>query len=130
MYQQYLETKKMYLEMKGGGGGSHKISVQDPWFTFIKHGEKKAEGRLAKGFFTTLKEGDVVTWFKGDDNVVTTIDKIVAYSSFHDMLNGEGLSNVLPGINSLEDGVAVYRKFYKLEDEERLGVLAIRVSRR
>ncbi|PKI63816.1 hypothetical protein CRG98_015800 [Punica granatum] len=41
------------------------------------------------------------------------------------MLEGEGLSKVLPGVNTFEDGVQIYRRFYMEEKERDNGVLAI-----
>ncbi|OEL37402.1 hypothetical protein BAE44_0001578 [Dichanthelium oligosanthes] len=51
------------------------------------------------------------------------------YSSFSEMLQAEIISNVLPGISSIEEGVKVYRKFYTQEKEITYGVLAISVSK-
>ena len=39
-----------------------KKHVQDPWFTYIKKGEKIVEGRLNKGSFTEMKVNDIVLW--------------------------------------------------------------------
>ncbi|CAI5500703.1 unnamed protein product [Closterium sp. Naga37s-1] len=50
------------------------------------------------------------------------------YPSFPSMLASEGLSTVLPGVETLEEGLAVYRRFYSEEKEHRAGVLALRVE--
>lgn len=34
------------------------------------------------------------------------------------MLENEGLKHVLPGVREVEQGVAVYRKFYSIEQEK------------
>ena len=44
------------------------------------------------------------------------------------MLESEGLNRVLPGIQSIEDGVNVYRQFYSTELEEENGILAIHLQ--
>uniref|UniRef100_A0A0E0R6R0 ASCH domain-containing protein n=1 Tax=Oryza rufipogon TaxID=4529 RepID=A0A0E0R6R0_ORYRU len=51
------------------------------------------------------------------------------YASFSEMLQAEMISEVLPGISSIEQGVGVYRKFYTEEKESFYGVLAISVSK-
>uniref|UniRef100_A0A0E0BHL1 ASCH domain-containing protein n=1 Tax=Oryza glumipatula TaxID=40148 RepID=A0A0E0BHL1_9ORYZ len=51
------------------------------------------------------------------------------YASFSEMLQAEMISEVLPGISSIEQGVGVYRKFYTEEKESLYGVLAISVSK-
>jgi ASC-1-like (ASCH) protein len=49
------------------------------------------------------------------------------YSTFAEMLRSEGLEKCLPGIFSIEDGVAIYRQFYSKEEEAQFGVLAFKV---
>ena len=46
------------------------------------------------------------------------------------MIQVEGLDKVLPSpdIKTIEDGVAVYRKFYSLAQEEEFKVVAIQIS--
>ncbi|KAG4211159.1 hypothetical protein ERO13_A02G093300v2 [Gossypium hirsutum] len=44
------------------------------------------------------------------------------------MLEAESISQVLPGVNSTEEGLQTYRKFYTEEEERSNGVIAICVS--
>lgn len=121
----YKKYKKKYMDLKGGD--SYNMNVQDPWFTFIKDGKKTVEGRLNKGKFAELKINDIVTWINGNRECKTKIRHINKYNSFKEMLEKEGLDKVLPSIESINDGVQVYRKFYTEEDEKTYGVLAIRL---
>uniref|UniRef100_A0A2N9J3V0 ASCH domain-containing protein n=1 Tax=Fagus sylvatica TaxID=28930 RepID=A0A2N9J3V0_FAGSY len=50
------------------------------------------------------------------------------YASFSDMLGAESLAKVLPGVETIEEGVQIYREFYTEEKEKTNGVLAIHVS--
>lgn len=45
------------------------------------------------------------------------------------MLEVEGLAKVLPGVETIEEGVQIYRKFYSEEKERSNGVLAIQVMK-
>ncbi|CAK9184860.1 unnamed protein product [Ilex paraguariensis] len=45
------------------------------------------------------------------------------------MLQAESLAKVLPGVETVEEGVKIYRKFYSLEKEKSNGVLAICVTK-
>ncbi|PNX84224.1 RNA-binding ASCH domain protein, partial [Trifolium pratense] len=45
------------------------------------------------------------------------------------MLETENLGEVLPGVESVEEGVKIYRRFYTEEKEQTNGVLAITVSK-
>ncbi|XP_043696707.1 uncharacterized protein LOC122647343 [Telopea speciosissima] len=51
------------------------------------------------------------------------------YDSFSEMLELESLPKVLPGVNSIEEGVQIYRKFYTEEKAKSNGVLAICVTK-
>ena len=102
----------------------------EPWLSHIASGRKQVEGRLKRSIFAELCPGDTVTWYDGDLRVPTRIVTTRFYSSFKDMLTAEGLENVLPepGVNTLEDGVNVYRQYFSEEDEKLCGVLAVQVA--
>lgn len=61
--------------------------------------------------------------------LLLNVEAVRKYNSFSEMLKGEKISNVLPGISSIVEGVKVYRKFYAEEKENSYGVLAISVSK-
>jgi len=45
--------------------------------------------------------------------------------SFEEMLTTEDAQQLLPGLAAVEDGVEVYREFYKEKDEHAVGVIAL-----
>ena len=108
----------------------YRIHVNDPWYSFLKNGEKTAEGRLQKGIYAKLKKGDIVIFFnkKTEDEFKAEIVNVNKYETFKNMLEKEGLDNVLPGIDNVKDGVGVYRQFYDEEREQELGVVAIQIK--
>lgn len=109
-------------------------NVSEPWFTLIALGLKKVEGRLRKGDFADVKQGQVIVW-RNDElgfprTVKTTVKSTQEYSSFEKYLKGECLKQCLPapGVTSMSKGVAVYRKYYTKELEREHGIVAIRLS--
>ena len=102
--------------------------VQEPWFNFIKNGQKTVEGRLNKGSFKELNKGDIVIWKNGKKKLKTCIISIHHHKNFNNMLKQHRLSNVLPGIKTFSDGVEIYSKFYSASDVLKYGVLAIKVK--
>jgi len=74
------------------------------------------------------REGHV-KWIHKDDHVLTKIVGKRAYSTFKEYLETEGLDKCLPGIETIEDGVGVYYKYYTPEDEAKYGVLAIELEK-
>ena len=107
--------------------------VQEPWFGFIKSGEKTIEGRLNKGSFQTLKNGDEVHWTnpdqEGDNIIKTEVVSIHYHNDFQNMLKVHQLSNVLPGVKTYEEGIGIYSNFYCLDDIEKYGVIAIKIKK-
>jgi len=98
------------------------LNIQEPYFSLIKNGQKTVEGRLGKDKYFTFKQGDNVVFNGG---LEIEIKNIVKYKSFKEMLIFEGLKNVLPEVQTLEEGEQIYYKFYKKEDEQKYGVVAI-----
>jgi ASC-1-like (ASCH) protein len=114
----------------------HFQTLNEPWFSFIRDGKKIVEGRLDKLWVKTLQPLDFIEFkrvkpkdeSKEDDNV-QTIDVIVTevkrYKKFTDIFDEVGLDKILPGKNTYDDGLAVYRQWYSEEKEKELGVVGI-----
>lgn len=118
-------------------GQVYEKSVQEPWFSLIQNKVKKVEGRPKKGFFETLKKGDIVIWTNDITGKIrkckTLITDVRIYKTFNEMITTEKLVNVLPatgaGIKTVEDGVnKVYRQWYSAEVEKKFGVCAIEMK--
>lgn len=103
-------------------------------------GRKTIEGRLNRGKFALYKPGDQV-WlrrdYRDDDGnlqngeayeVLVEILAIRKYTSSLEMARVEGHERVIPRAGSAEAAAAEYDKYYSLEDQAELGVLAIEVG--
>lgn len=100
-------------------------NTQEPYFNFIKEGEKTMEGRLNKGKFADIEVGNKC--LVNDDFEVEVIGKRL-YKTFQEMIEAEGIEKVIPDANSVEEAVAVYYKFYTKEKEAEHGVVALEVK--
>lgn len=108
---------------------TYEMHVSHPWFGLIKMGAKTVEGRKNKGVFAEMKEGDIVIWFNENDRVKTKIINKKIYKSFYEMIEDNGIKNVLPGYTNIKEGVEkVYYKFYTPEDEKMYGVVGIKIK--
>jgi ASC-1-like (ASCH) protein len=105
--------------------------LSEPWFSLIKIGAKKCEGRLNKGDFSEMKKGDYILFTNDDFGFTRTfrckITSIHDYDSFEEYLERETLEKCLPGIDTIEEGVNIYYKYYKKEDEDKYKIKAIRL---
>ena len=124
-YEDFDERKlKIFSEEK-----ENHVTLKEPWFTYIKEGKKTVEGRLNKGLFKHLKKGDIILFKNGYDKVKVKMTGKEVYPSFEAMLNKEKLEKVLPNVNSVTEGINVYRQYYTEDMEKQNGVVAIRFNR-
>jgi ASC-1-like (ASCH) protein len=103
--------------------------LSEPWFSLVKLKIKQVEGRLNSGDFEKMAVGDRILFKNGDMGFERTalveIKKITNYADFRTYLEKETLERCLPGIDSIEDGLGVYYKYYKMRDELEHGIKAL-----
>jgi len=108
---------------------SNKKHLSQPWFDYIKSGEKTIEGRLNKDFWSNINIDDIIIWYNDDNNCYnsfkTRIIKKNIYKSFSDYLENEDLNKCLPNINNINDGLNIYYQYYNKDDENKYGIVAL-----
>ncbi|CAI0401149.1 unnamed protein product [Linum tenue] len=102
------------------------LHVQEPFFTQLRDGLKTVEGRCARGFYNQIQPGALILFNKC---LVVRVQGVQRYTSFSEMLEAEGLDKVLPGLESIDEGAKVYRRFYTEDEERSNGVIGVRISR-
>ncbi|XP_043696941.1 uncharacterized protein LOC122647646 isoform X2 [Telopea speciosissima] len=102
------------------------LRVQEPFFSQLRAGQKSIEGRCAVGGYNQIGSGALLLFNKC---LLLEVEDVRRYDSFSAMLELESLPKVLPGVNSIEEGVQIYRKFYTEEKEKSNGVLAICITK-
>lgn len=105
------------------------LHVSEPWFTHIMNGKKVVEGRLCKGRFMKIVEGDILVFFNEDKKISVKVTKTCKYNTFAEYLNKEGIERCLPGVDSIEEGCNIYYKYYNKEQEAENKILAIVVQK-
>jgi ASC-1-like (ASCH) protein len=103
------------------------INVQEPYYSFIVNGKKTVEGRLNKGKFTSIQKGDILV-LAPENTEFEVIEKNI-YKSFKEMIESEGVENVIPDKSNIEEATNVYHKFYSKEQESEFGVSAIKIKK-
>jgi ASC-1-like (ASCH) protein len=105
--------------------------LSEPWFSLIKIGAKTCEGRLNKGDFETLNRNDYLVFENSDLDYKRSfrckVTSLHNYNSFKEYLESESLARCLPGIDTIEEGVRIYGKYYSPKDEEKYKIRAIRL---
>lgn len=116
------------------------LHVPEPWFTLVKNGKKTviiychSEGMMDLAQ-QLIKRGSTLMIYStyplkheiGHHILVRVTDWPCKYDSFKSMLDMENISDVLPGINSIDEGIKIYYQFENYQTNESNGVLAIRL---
>ena len=107
-------------------------NLSEPWFSLIKLGLKKVEGRLNKGDFSKMQKDDYIIFENNDFNFVRRIKVKIKYTSHYNTfmryLRGERLERCLPGIDTFDEGAKIYYKYYSKKDEDIYKVVAFRME--
>lgn len=104
--------------------------LSEPWFTDVQWGLKTSEARLKRGDFEYIKVGDTIRFVNnaiGPRSVRVQVTSISNYGSFEDYLKNE-LDKCLPRVETINQGVQIYRQYYTVEDERLHGVCAIKLK--
>jgi len=115
------------------------FNLQSKYFLLIKEGKKIVEGRLNIGKFKNMIKGDIITVCLSseggsqdlkEESFKVEILRNRAYKNFEEMLENEGLQNVLPGCDNLDNGVKIYYNIadYK-ENETKFGVVGLQLKK-
>ena len=83
------------------------MAIQYEYLQAIKSGNKTVEGRLGNATAQRIKENDIINFQCGALIEKCRVTKIRKYKTFAAMLEKEGLQNMLPGCDSIENGVKI-----------------------
>ena len=102
----------------------------EPYFTFIKNGQKTFEGRIRKGWYRLAKPGDHIIIYNEEetDSIEVIVKNVRPYVSMREMLEREPLKKLLPDVETIEQGIKVFKRFYTDEQEREFGVVAIEIQ--
>jgi ASC-1-like (ASCH) protein len=107
-----------------------KLHIQEKYFLLIENGIKTVEGRLFTEEFKNISKKTRIIFFTTENKILECqINRISKYPNFKEMLEQEGLKNMLPGVENLSEGVAIYQSFpgYN-ENEFQLGAISLEIE--
>ena len=111
---------------------SYHITLNDPWFDYVKSGVKKYEGRCYWKSVLKYQINDELKISHHTDpskeSYTVKIKNILVYPTFEEALKTLPLEEVLPGVSTIEEGMDIYLKFVRLETQLNYGVCMIEVE--
>lgn len=107
------------------------VTLKQPYVTQIKTGHKTVEGRINSGMFRNVRAGANIRFFNHQAAVDCTVQSVMRYNSFRQMLEAVGFQACIPSARTLEEAVRIYDNIPGYaEKAAQHGVLAIRVAAR
>ena len=82
------------------------------WFNEIEKGTKLIEGRL--NIYDNLKIGDEILFICDKKQITKKVTFLHRYSNFAELLDVEGLQNVLPNVETLKEGINILNNGMRL----------------
>ena len=109
----------------------HEMKLRKIYFEKIKSGEKIYEIRLNDEKRKLIQIGDVIT-FKNEQNlseiIQTKVLDLIYFKSFKEMAETLPLSKISFENSSKDEVEQVYHTFYSAKDENKYGVVAIKIE--
>ena len=110
---------------------THEMKIQPEYFDFIKNGTKRIELRLNDEKRSIIKIGDNIEFLREpekEEKLNVRVIGLLKYSSFKELFNDFDISILSDSSMSKDELINVLQKFYTLEDQEKYGVLGIRIE--
>ena len=108
-----------------------KMKLQPEYYNFILNGTKRIEIRLYDEKRQQIRIGDTIEFFKLSDLSESFIAKVIdllRYDTFEDMFNDFDISILADKSMTKEELINVLEQFYSKEEQEKYGVLGIRIE--
>lgn len=107
------------------------MRLEKVYYDLIKEKVKTFEIRLNDEKRQELKVGDYILLKKRPDfkeTMLVKIENLLYFKSFEQMLNSISLKDI--GLSSLteKEAVDLYHSFYSVDEEEKYGVVAIKIK--
>lgn len=108
----------------------HTLECDEPWFSKLKNGLKKVEGRKASTKYRQIQAGDEILFRCGSHEFLSKVVKIDSFKSLDDYLLGVTIKEALPGIKTIEEAREIYYQWSTQEEIAENGFLGIWIELR
>lgn len=104
-----------------------RLHISEPYYSYIRQHKKLIESRLDKSPISYIHKDSILVLYtsNNNDSITVRVNNVIRYRTFTDLLNNEGLHNVLHDIDSIDTALTIYRQWYSKQAEQQLGVIVI-----
>lgn len=108
------------------------ITLNEPWFEYMKLGIKKYEGRCNWKDSAKYKIGDILHIGHHTEPLEQSFDveivEIVHYNTFETALINMGMTEILPNVETIEEGINIYLSYVKLSTQLANGIIMFKIK--
>ena len=109
----------------------HSLNIVSKYWRHIQQGSKTVEGRIYDGVCAKIQSNDFIQFCMNEQptrSLTCKVLKVHKFKSFESMLKTMGTKNCLPDIESIEEGIKIYRSFPSYATKEKThGVVAFSI---
>ena len=109
----------------------HQLKLQERFFNYIQNGTKRIELRLYDEKRRAINLGDEIEFLKLpnlNDKLRVKVCGLLRYSSFSDLFKDFDINILADKSMSKEELLDALQEFYTPEEQEKYGVLGIRIN--
>jgi len=111
----------------------HRLTLNSPWYEHVRNGDKEYEGRCYWKSIASFKVGDVIEFSHHakpkKDSYRAEIIGVHRFPTFELALKALPLEKVLPGIESVAEGVEIYKSLVSIKTQQENGVGMLQLKR-
>jgi ASC-1-like (ASCH) protein len=100
----------------------HQSSLSSPWYEYVASSQKKYEGRCYQKKVLEYKEGDTIQFKHHTDGskpvLEVKIKQILCFPTFENALQSLNTAEILPGVQTIEEGVKIYYQYVSLKTQQ------------
>ena len=109
----------------------YKMKLQPKYYNFILNGTKRIEIRLFDEKRQQIKIGDIIKFKKEPElteNFKTKVIGLLRYNTFEDLFKDFDIAILADASITKKELIDVLEEFYPKEEQEKYGVLGIRIE--
>ena len=102
--------------------------VKNPWFTYIKEGEKTGLEFLCRGKALKIEKGDHIKLEHRNEHVIVKVLGIYKHKDLENLFDRHSLKRTLPGVKSKKNGIDIYEKIFGKDKIREHGLIEVKVK--
>lgn len=106
----------------------HTLHCQEPWFSLLRSGRKRVEGRKNSQKYRLIRPGDFIEFYQGNERFQVRVTKVRRFTTLEEYLQAVTPEGALPGIANFDAAVQTYLQWNTRQEIAKDGFLAIYVS--